>query len=156
MDGLRRIFRYNAWANARILDAATQLDAARAAAPVEGIYGSVLDTARHMLGVEHVYLEMMGASPPGFPDAPDASALAITAAAIGAGYTAFLDALSEGELQRRFRVPWFDREFSLRDGLTQVATHSIEHRADLASAISRLGVSTPPLDYVVWVIETEA
>jgi uncharacterized damage-inducible protein DinB len=37
-----------------------------------------------------------------------------------------------------------------------VATHSVEHRADLASAISRFGVPTPPLDYVVWVMESEA
>lgn len=150
------MFRYNAWANERILGAAAQLSQEQASAPVAGIYGSVLETARHMLGVERVYLELMGGDAPAFPEGLDAVGLNETAAALGCAYQAFIAGLSNPDLGRRFRVPWFDREFTVGDGLIQVATHSIEHRADLASAISRLGATTPPLDYIFWVMETEA
>ena len=156
MDDRERIFRYNAWANERILGAATRLGQEQASTPVAGIYGSVLETARHMLGVERVYLELMGGNPPALPEDLDAAGLKETAADLGSAYQAFLASLSIADLGRRFRVPWFDREFTVSDGLAQVATHSIEHRADLASAISRLGVATPPLDYIFWVMATEA
>jgi uncharacterized damage-inducible protein DinB len=36
----------------------------------------------------------------------------------------------------------------VRQALIQVALHSTEHRADLAGAITRLGGTPPPLDYV--------
>ncbi len=68
MDEQARIFRYNGWANERILGAATQLREEQAGAPVAGIYGSVIETARHMLGVERAYLDLMGGSPPPLPE----------------------------------------------------------------------------------------
>jgi hypothetical protein len=35
--------------------------------------------------------------------------------------------------------------------LFQVLAHSIEHRADIAHFLGRLGCETPPIDYVIWV-----
>ena len=43
------------------------------------------------------------------------------------------------------------KEFAVRDGLFQVLAHSIEHRADIAHFLSRLGYKTPPIDYIAWV-----
>lgn len=155
MDELRRMFRYNAWANAKIIGSAARLSTEQAALPIEGIYGSVADTERHMLQVEHVYLKLMGADAPEFARGPDEASFTELASALGSAYDVFLSSLSETALGRRFLVPWFEHEITIRDGLIQVATHSTEHRADLASGVSRLGVSTPALDYVVWVLEAE-
>jgi uncharacterized damage-inducible protein DinB len=154
MQTLFSLLRYNAWANGRILPLLNQLTPEQFSAPVEGMFGSVHDTANHLVGVERVYLQMLSDQPaqrpPGFP----VEALVPAAAEIGAGYQDLLARFDEAALNATFRVPWFEREFTRRDGLLQVVTHSTEHRADLAAALTRFGITTPPIDYVVYVIDS--
>jgi uncharacterized damage-inducible protein DinB len=147
------MFLYNAWANDQILGVAAQLDPDRLLAPVEGIYGSVLITARHMLITEENYLRMLRGAQTQRLDEPDIAAVRTRLAAAGGGFAAFIAGLSPADLDRTFRIPWFEREFTIEDGLLQAVTHSIEHRADLASALTRLGIETPPIDYIAWVME---
>lgn len=154
MQTLLGLFRYNAWANGRILPLLSQLTAEQLSAPAENMFGSIHDTASHLLGVERVYLQMLSDEAPQRPPAFSLEALAPTAAELGAGYQDLLAHLDEAALETTFRVPWFEREFTRRDGLLQVVTHSTEHRADLAAALTRCGITTPPIDYVVHVIES--
>ena len=152
METLRSLIRYNTWANARILPLVATLDEARLNAPVEAMAGSILVTAQHLIGVEQVYLQMIAGQPVKRGKPPQASALVATAASIGAAYAALLDGFAEADLDVEFRVSWFKRDFARRDGLIQAITHSTEHRADLAAALTRAGVQTPPIDYVVSVM----
>jgi uncharacterized damage-inducible protein DinB len=156
MAALERMFFYNAWANERIFAVATQLDADRLLAPIEGIYGSVLITARHLLNVEENYLRMVSGTEPAWPDEHDIATVRARLADAGTGFATFIAGLGAADLARTFRIPWFEREFTIEDGLLQAVTHSIEHRADLASAITRLGMETPPIDYIAWVMAAPA
>jgi hypothetical protein len=63
----------------------------------------------------------------------------------------FAAELDETGMERAFNVPWFEQDFTVADGLFQVLAHSIEHQADIAHFLGRLGYETPPIDYVVWI-----
>jgi uncharacterized damage-inducible protein DinB len=64
------------------------------------------------------------------------------------GYRDFLSELTAAKLQRSFQMPGLGCDLTIEQGIIQVVTHSTQHRADLASALTRLGVTPPPLDYV--------
>lgn len=154
MQTLLSLFHYNVWANGRILPLLNQLSSEQLSAPVEAMFGAILDTASHLLGVERVYLQMLSDEPAQRPPAFALEALAPTSAELGAGYHDLIARLDEAALTATFSVPWFKRNFTRRDGLLQVVTHSTEHRADLAAALTRFGIATPPIDYAVYVIDS--
>ncbi|OAI40289.1 hypothetical protein AYO38_06135 [bacterium SCGC AG-212-C10] len=148
---LHNAFQYDAWATDRLLTVTALLDETQLNQKVDGMFGSTLDTWRHQIQVSYVYHRMIFG---GLPEREFAAAplpeLVEVAATLGPLYDEATTNLGEGELQRKFNVPWFERDFSVEDGLFQVITHSIEHRADIASALSRFGLETPPIDYVMW------
>src|SRR6185503_917983 len=68
IDVVRSLYRYNAWANARILDAATALEPARFLAAAGPGGESIRDTLVHTLGAQWLYLERwQGYSPRSMP-----------------------------------------------------------------------------------------
>jgi uncharacterized damage-inducible protein DinB len=152
MNYLTELCRYNAWANSRILPLLGDLTAEQLRTPMEGIFGSVTDTANHLVAVERVYCEMLAGKMPDRPEEMPAAELAGSAATLGATLVALADASDGASLDVTFEVPWFKRSFTRGDGMLQLVTHSTEHRADLCSALTRLGVTTPPIDYVQYVI----
>ncbi len=148
-------FRYSTWANGKLVGSMREIDATRLELPVEGIYGSALQTLRHLLEVEDGYLELMGVRPRVLPREADLAIYAHLVEVIGDSYAAFARQLAEPDLARTFNIPWFDRDASVGDGLLQVLTHSTEHRADLASALTRLRVPTPAIDYILFAFERD-
>jgi uncharacterized damage-inducible protein DinB len=97
---------------------------------------------------------MLSAQPPERPPAFDLEALTPTAAELGESYLDLVARLDAAALASTFNVPWFKREFTRHDALLQVVTHSTAHRADLAAALTRFGIATPPIDYIVYVIDS--
>ena len=77
---------------------------------------------------------------------------ASTFAASASGYAAALPDL-EARAGERFTVPWFGREFTFEQALSQVATHSVQHRAGICAGIFRAGLEAPGLDYIMWLAE---
>lgn len=153
MEPYRNLLHYNAWANARLTPVLEGLDAEQLEVPVEGMYGSIRRTFAHVLEVEEGYLELMGAGDGHVSEERAGRSIAELVAKsqeANAAYTRWSEGLTSEELGRHFHIPWFDSDLSVGDGIIQVVTHSIEHRADLANALSRAGVKTPMLDYVVF------
>ena len=90
-EAIRSLYRYNAWANARILDTAERLDGAR--------FASVRDTLVHTMSAQWLWLERWnGRSPrtvieaPGFPDV---ASIRARWAGIELGTQAFVAGLTE-------------------------------------------------------------
>ncbi len=67
----------------------------------------------------------------------------------------FRDALPGliGRLEEQVEVPWFKRSFTVEQALMQVVTHSVQHRAGIATILGRNGVEVPNLDYIAWLRE---
>ncbi|MCC6386207.1 MAG: DinB family protein [Dehalococcoidia bacterium] len=147
-------FRHSGWANGALLAACIEAGPARIAAASEGMYLPLDTILRHAVKVEAVYLRLLGgeAGIDHDPETADLSALVELQAAVAAGYGALIAGLPEGGFERPVRIPWFDAGISAGDALLQVLTHSAEHRADVAYALTRAGIETPHMDYVVWAV----
>jgi uncharacterized damage-inducible protein DinB len=154
MSSFVSLYRYNGWANEQVMAVAGQLTSEQLNGPVEGMYGSILDTAAHLFGVEENFRLLMTGKDAKYPDKPDAGTIRQRLAANNAEFERFVANLTNDDLARKFRVPWFKRDFTVEDGLLQTIVHSTEHRADLCGAMTRAGLKTPPIDYIAWAIES--
>lgn len=150
MKLLANAFEYNAWATAQLGDVSRRLSEPQLSGREEWQYQSILGLWQHIDEVERAYLGLMGAASLPEPDATLDACLDSAVACQGA-FASFIAGLDDAALDRTFNVPWFRRDFTVADGLFQVVSHSIEHRADIAHFLSRLGFETPLIDYVVWV-----
>ncbi len=155
MSVLIELYSYHRWANRRILTACSQLNPEQLAYSMPDHFGSPFETLTHMISVETNYLRLMR----GEPTRPERFALVSEALertdAVSEEYLTLIAETSELDLTRLFRMPGLDRELSVEQGLIQVATHSTQHRADLASALTRLGQEPPALDYVQLLTRSE-
>jgi uncharacterized damage-inducible protein DinB len=63
---------------------------------------------------------------------------------------AFVDGLTESELERRFDLPLLGSRPTVAEGLTQVVMHSQNHRGQCLTRIRENGGKPPTLDYIKW------
>jgi uncharacterized damage-inducible protein DinB len=152
---LAELLAYNAWANERVLEACRGLSAEQLQAPQGDMYGPVLDTLRHILEVEAGYLALIAGAGRPPPAAEGLAALTDQSKSVAVGYERLLGSAGASGLERRFSIPWFEREVTVEQGLAQVVTHSLQHRADVAGALTRAGIEPPPLDFVLFVLEQQ-
>ena len=111
--------------------------------------GSVLELLGHAAQTEAAFLGLMtGATerPIRVTEYPQIRGRLL---ANSAGYLTAMPQFST-RLSERFLVPWFEREFTIEQGLLQVATHSVQHRAGICAGIARAGREAPGLDYIQW------
>ena len=148
MDTLVELYRYNAWANGRILAACSALPVEGLAAEMPEMYGSVLATLGHLIGVEYNYLRLIEGRPTDRRQLATVDDARETCQVTDPAYIQLVAGLTEADLARTFHMPGLGRDLTVRQALIQVALHSTEHRADLAAAVTRLGGTPPPLDYV--------
>ena len=150
MKLLTDAFEYNEWATSQLGEVCRTAAPEQLTNKEDWQYESILELFSHVDQVERVYLRLMGAAELAEP-AGDLESFLKTAPLIRDRYVAFASSIDDEGLERMFEIPWFGRSFAVRDGLFQVLAHSIEHRADIAHFLSRLGYKTPPIDYIAWV-----
>jgi uncharacterized damage-inducible protein DinB len=63
---------------------------------------------------------------------------------------AFVDGLTERELERRFDLAFLGSRPTVAEGLTQVVMHSQNHRGQCLTKIRENGGKPPTLDYIKW------
>ena len=160
MRTLRQLCRYNAWANARVFACCRGVDPAVLGAEAKGTIGTIEETLKHAVGVEDVYLVMLRGEDPRTALGPreeyhghDLAWFAGRAGEVGAGYLALLEEVDEAFLAAEFKIPWFQRPISRRDGVLQAITHSHQHRAQVLSALGERGVAVPDVDLVLMLQE---
>jgi uncharacterized damage-inducible protein DinB len=150
---LVEIFRYNRWANLRLLDWCEGVDHELFQIPAPGTFGRADQTLVHLIGAEERYIEYLTgemmpegrrldfeAPFPGFDvlrPRLEASGDKLIELAVSTPFERVLRGLKlDGE-------PYEVRATTL---LVQAVTHSCEHRAHIMTAISRHGVEAPELD----------
>jgi len=65
MPILSDLYRYNAWANARVFAACAPIDAAVLRQEAPGTHGTIEKTLKHLIGVEDAFLTMLQGLPLG-------------------------------------------------------------------------------------------
>ena len=143
------LFEHNDWASQQLLAVTGELTQEQLDAPMPQLGGSILDLFGHLAQVEAAILSLMtGKARPPRVDRSHAEVKALLAEN-AEGYREALPSLLQ-RLEATFEVPWFQRSFSVEQALTQVATHSVQHRAGVAAGIARAGREAPNLDYIIW------
>ena len=150
MDELAELHRFNAWANRSLIAAARRLSAEQLEEQQAGMYGTVLGVLRHLAQVEHADLTMMR---DGRRELPAADSLVEIERALEASGAGLVDLAGSASPDATFHIPWFQRDFTVPQGLRQVLTHSANHRADVNQWLPRFGVDSARQDYVLMVLE---
>lgn len=146
---LAHLFRHNHWANLRLLDACAALPLEQLDASTPGGYGSLLATLAHLAGAEERYvraftgedshatvLEHTGPDLATLRTHLDASGRVFVEIAEGMDEDRTLIVRHRGEEQRMPATLF----------LTQAINHATEHRTQVASILTTLGIAPPAMD----------
>ena len=148
---LRDAFDHHAWANLQVIDACLTLDAAQLQTVVPGTYGSILDTVRHIVGADASYLNVLtgGRTPPIDEDRMDVAALRSASEDHGAAWPGLLEQdLDPDTIVVRHRDDGSESRAPLGIRIAQVLVHGTDHRSQICTALTTLGIEPPPID--VW------
>ena len=146
---LVELIRYNNWANAQVFAACQKLAADQLAAAAPGAYGSIRETLEHIIRAEADYVgRLTGDRPQPAFRWKDQAALADLFAFAGQVASALLDAIQ--------RIPPNHIVHEEEDGSTldyqaralfiQIINHGIEHRTNITTILSGLGLPAPEVD----------
>jgi uncharacterized damage-inducible protein DinB len=146
---LTKLFQHNTWANLKLLDFCESLTDEQLDATALGCFGSIRDTLLHIVDGEVDYVNLAnGKVPPaplavgqlrGFPTLKEA--------ARWAGNELLQVAISA----RADSIVHVDRpdepvyEYPLSSFMVQVLNHSTEHRTQIATIITQLGLEPPSM-----------
>jgi len=160
LEDLRRLFAYNRWATARLLDAAEELPVEDLTRDLQSSFPNVLATLVHGLGAEWVWLERwLGRSPSSFPDATGLDSVAAVRARWEALWTEqqdFLASLGEADVSRHVSYRLMNGEPDARaldDLMRHVVNHATYHRGQTVTMLRQLGRTPPSTDYIRWLRE---
>lgn len=151
-DGLLDAFRHNAWATRELLLACQGLSREQLDTTVPGTYGSIIETLWHTVRSEGGYCRRLTGEDPGWTardDQPGVDDLLGYAGDLAAGWERFLAQPFDAE--RAFRLSWHTgQDYDVPAGipLAQALHHGTEHRAQVSTALTSIGVTPPEMG--VW------
>jgi uncharacterized damage-inducible protein DinB len=142
-------FDHHTWATLRLIDACRVLTREQLDSPVPGTYGSILDTLRHTVGAEAGYLFALtrGAVAEVDESGMDLDALHSTMVGLAVEWPAVLAAATDPDVVvARARDDGTRSLAPLGIRLAQVLHHGSDHRSQVCTALSLLGVTPPEID----------
>jgi uncharacterized damage-inducible protein DinB len=141
-------FGHHVWATIRVLDACAALDDAQLATVVPGTFGSILDTLRHLVDGDVFYLDVLrGEREPFEADASDIARLRAVMEGHGEAWQAViagdLDAASDVV---EYEDSGYETHAPLGVRLAQALYHGTDHRSQICTALTTLGVEPPAIE----------
>jgi uncharacterized damage-inducible protein DinB len=148
---LEDAFAHHAWATLRVIDACLPLSQEQLGTAVPGTYGSILETVRHTVGADSSYLFVMtgGLTPLIDEDHMDLSELRGATESHGAAWSSLLaQDLDPDAVLERHRDDGSETHAPLSIRLAQALHHGTDHRSQICTALTTLGIEPPAID--VW------
>jgi uncharacterized damage-inducible protein DinB len=148
---LEDAFAHHVWATLRLVDACLALSPEQLGSAVPGTYGSILETQRHLVGSDSWYLFVMtgGRTARIDEDHMDLPELRAAMEGDGAAWSRLLaeDVTPDAVLVRR-RDDGSETHAPMSIRLAQALHHGTDHRSQICTALTTLGVEPPAID--VW------
>jgi uncharacterized damage-inducible protein DinB len=144
-------FGHHVWATLQIIDVCSGLSEDQLATTVPGTYGSILDTLRHTVGADVSYLGLLtgGAVADIDEESLDLPALRTHMEALGPVWTSLLaQDLDPETMVVRHRDDGSESGAPLGVRLAQALHHGTDHRSQVCTALTSLGIEPPEID--VW------
>lgn len=154
---MQELFRYNRWANERVLGATSGLTQEEFTRDLRNSFPSVRDTLAHVLGAEWIWLSRWkGVSPRSLPEASafaNHAALRTRWAEVEAEQTAFVTATSADDLKQVITYQNTKGEsfsYPLWQLMRHVVNHSTYHRGQVTTMLRQLGAKPISTDLIVF------
>jgi len=142
-------FAHHVWATVRLIDACLALPREQLATSVPGTYGSILETLRHLVGADASYLSVLtGGRAPEIDEAGmDLAQLRSAMVANGPAWASLVaqDLDPDADVVRH-RDDGIDSHAPLGIRLAQALHHGTDHRSQVCTALTTLGVEPPTID----------
>ena len=148
---LRDAFDHHVWASLRLMDVCLELSPGQLETSVPGTYGSILDTMRHLVGADASYLTVIsgGTFSPIDEEVMSMAELRAQMATHGDAWRAVLDGDPDpATVLTRHRDDGSSTEAPVGIRLAQVVHHGTDHRSQICTALTTLGIEPPYID--VW------
>lgn len=142
-------FAHHTWATLRLLDACVGLRPEQLATDVPGTYGSIVITLRHLVGADCSYLNVLtdGLVPAIDEDRMDLAALRTAMEGNGPAWSALVAREIDPEaVVVRHRDDGSESHAPIGIRLTQALHHGTDHRSQVCTALSLLGLEAPAID----------
>ena len=159
---VRTLYRYSAWATARILEHAARLRPDELANPSGASFSSVRETLVHIMAAQWIWLaRWKGTSPTSLLDArefPDIASLRARWDQIDGETQRFVAGLTDPDLARvvEYKNTRGERwAYPLWQQVVHQVNHATQHRGEVAAALTELGHSPGDLDLLIYIDETE-
>lgn len=159
-EAIRTMYAYATWANNRVMDAAVDLAPEHLNAERTGGFGSIRDTLVHTMSAQRNWLARCREDAPVAPyDATlfrDLDAIRAEWAQLDRATKAFITGLSDDDLARV--IPYQSSSgqryaHPLWQMLMHQTNHAMQHRSEVAMALTDLGHSPGWIDFVVFLRE---
>src|SRR5436190_6516616 len=144
-------FAHDVWATLRLVDACLALSPEQLGTAVPGTYGSILETARHLVGSDSSYLfattgERSHLIDEDHMDLPELRAAMEDHGAAWPGLLA--QDLDPDAVNVRRHDDGSETHTTMGIRLAQALHHGTDHRSQICTALTTIGVEPPPID--VW------
>jgi uncharacterized damage-inducible protein DinB len=152
------MFAHNTWANVRVIDVCSKLSGEQLDGTAEGTYGSIRDTLVHIIEAEESYLFRLNGErfdpPVTDQEWPGFDLLRSRAQEIGAGFERVIAEDDPGRAVTWTRKNGDTPSMPMGMFLVQTINHGNEHRSQLATVLTHLGIEPPELSGWLYAIET--
>ena len=146
MDTLQIIFNHHLWANLRLFDRCRALTDEQLDSEIIGVYGSIRDTLLHIVRAEQSYFSRISTGKM-YVHPTDAPPMTVTdmmavAQATGEGFIEWAAKVQEND---SVKIDWDGtlREVPKTIILNQVINHATEHRSQIMSIMTQIGIEPP-------------
>jgi uncharacterized damage-inducible protein DinB len=143
-------FAHHVWATTRLIDACLALDTKQLATAVPGTYGSILETMRHLVEGDSDYLSIMTGDRTHVigTEHMDLPELRVVMENDGALWSRLLaHDLDPGAMVKEIdEEDGFERDATTGIRLAQALHHGTDHRSQICTALTALGVEPPGID----------
>lgn len=144
-------FGHHVWATERLIDSCAALTPEQLTTSAPGTYGSIIKTLRHLVSSDGWYLSVLGGRPAPFDEEAETS-LAQLREAMSSNAAAWTELLTRDIdpdamiVRRRDDGSEFYAPLGIR--FAQVIHHGTDHRSQVCTALTNLGLTPPDID--VW------
>ncbi|MGZ8482023.1 MAG: DinB family protein [Candidatus Limnocylindria bacterium] len=141
---------HHVWATEQLIDACAGLTPEQLTTPAPGTYGSILDTFRHLVVSDCWYLTFFGEEPQRMEEGEGAETglekLRATTTANGRDWMRLLATGPDGETDVVEHGEGWTFHSPIGFRLAQTIHHGTDHRSQICTALTSLGVEPPAID----------
>jgi uncharacterized damage-inducible protein DinB len=141
---------HHIWATQRVIDACEALTPEQLRTPVPGVYGPIIATLGHLVSTDGWYLTFFRDWTNAIVEDADVpiAELRAAATATGAAWMEILDGELDGEKDTVEHGDGWEFHAPVGFRLAQVIHHGTDHRSQICTALTSLGIEPPEID--VW------